>query len=240
MKAATSGGGFFTGVLKLTGKFSGLTDTISGATSKFSALGPVLGTVTGLFAAEAAAVMALGAEYRALDREAKNLGTTIEGLNRLSYIGEKGGSSKEGMQNSVVRMQANIGEALQQPTGEAAKGLANLGLDPKKLGTEDAEQQFYQVAGAIANLGTHAERVAVTMQIFGKESKDMIAQIEKGESSLRAWAASATPWGSWPKRTSRPWSGPPRAGPTPRRRWPSRRPATRPWWRIIGSGPRTA
>jgi hypothetical protein len=107
-------------------------------------------------------------EVAAADRLAKSFDISTSSLQSLQGAAKLAGHiDADTFNSSFEKMLANIGEAVEQG-GEIDDTFKRIGLDAKKLSEEGADQAFRDIAHAIGNLGTAAEKAAAAKEIFGK------------------------------------------------------------------------
>jgi hypothetical protein len=152
-----------------------------------------------------------------LEKTAIRLGTTTEALQLLRSAGKKTGVDVESLDQGLGKLQVNLGKVLSlKPKGGGGSGLVgsvgeiqllgtrvggaktaatdpfhHIGLSAKELAKLQPEQQVAKISDAINKLGTHAEKSAAAVQIFGRGGLSMLPLIEKGSAGLEELFAQA-------------------------------------------------
>ncbi len=149
------------------GSFGGMT---GGAAGVVAAVATIAIAWKGV---EAAIGLAKGRwdEINANAKQARNIGTDVESLEKLKYAGMRTGIDEEAMVTAAVRLQAKIGEAME--SGPELDKFKRLGLDPFALSKMDPTEAFDRVRDAISGFGTDAQRMAAAKELFGKSAIGM-------------------------------------------------------------------
>lgn len=109
----------------------------------------------------------------ALGKTADKLGVSTEKLAVYQHAAKLSGLETNQLDNSIQRMQRNIGEAA-RGVGEAKRELAALGLDAKELQRIGPEKSFELIAQKINKMGTQAEKLSFVNKIFGREGAGLV------------------------------------------------------------------
>lgn len=115
---------------------------------------------------------------------------SVESLSRLKYVATQTGAEFEGVATALKLSQKAL-VTLGADTDSAVSPFRALGLsvaDLKKMAPEDA---FLLIGDAISRLPSHAERTAVSMQVFGRAGADLIPMFAGGAAGLREMMAEA-------------------------------------------------
>lgn len=152
-----------------------------------------------------------------IEKTATRLGTTTEALQVLRIAGKKTGVDIEALDQGLGKLGVNLGKVLStKGKGGAAAGLVgnvgeiqilgdkvggakavqsdpfkHLGLSAKELAKLEPEKQVERISDAINKLGTHAEKSAAVVQIFGRGGLQLLPLIEKGSGGLEELFAQA-------------------------------------------------
>ena len=152
-------------------------------------------------ASSLASSLALGAVYtanaQAIDQLAKTsdkLGLTTDSLIGLQYAGEITGVSINTMNMALQRSTRRIAEAA-QGTGEAKGALKELGLEAVELAKLSPDEQFDQIAGAMARVSNQGDRVRLAMKLFDSEGVALVNTLALGSSGLHAMRSEANELG---------------------------------------------
>jgi hypothetical protein len=151
-----------------------------------------------------------------IEKTATRLGVTTEALQLLRSAGKKTGVDVEALDTGLGKLAINLGKVISlkakgggsgfvgnvgeiqmfgegggKGAGKAADPFKRLGLSAKELTKISPEKQLEQIADKINKLGTHAEKSAALVQIFGKGSLQMLPLIEKGSAGMEELFAAA-------------------------------------------------
>ncbi len=170
---------------KLTADTSEFNSKILSAQSKmgtFAEAGRAAGTI--LAASFAAATVALGLLIHTLDNSAKKIddiyvaskkvGSSVEGLQLLSAVGEEAGLSFESLSTALYRMNASIGKAA-VGTENSNAALNALNLTAKDFIGLDAAEKFELLARKISKIDDVTVQAAISQKLFGKGAKEVLA-----------------------------------------------------------------
>lgn len=159
------------------------TKAASMVTSAFTSIASGFAIITG------AASLAVGAftywqkqiidSTGALTDNADKIGTTATALAALEYAVSPAGVSVEDLSKGLQKMLRNLGEAAKgSKTAQAA--FKQLGFDAKSFINLSADQQFLAIAGAINQIQKPAEKLRLTMAVFGKGGASLIPAFGMG------------------------------------------------------------
>ena len=99
-------------------------------------------------------------------------GIGVEELQRLVYAAKTSGSSLEGLETSVKRMQVAI--------ASGSSAFKDLSISLAELKTLSPDQQLKRILAAIAAIPDPAKRAAAAIEIFGREGTDLLPMLEGG------------------------------------------------------------
>lgn len=133
------------------------------------------------------------ASVDALAKTARRLNISTEALAGFQHAGKLAGIQIATMNMGLQRLTRRIAEAA-AGTGEAQGALKELGLDAKKLGLMNLEQQFKAVVDAFAGVSA-TRKLAVAFKLFDSEGTAILNVIEGGLSGLKAAADEAERFG---------------------------------------------
>lgn len=175
---------------------SGLSSGLKKGESMLKSFGSQVSSVKGLLMgmgtalAGSAAIGALTSltsnAMEAMDATAKladSIGVSTEALTSLRYGAGLAGASTEDMDKALTIMMKNL--------GANSKAFEEIGLDPKKLKSQDAIQSFGEIADAINKLPNAADRANAAMSIFGKGGMALMPTLQGGSESIKAMADEA-------------------------------------------------
>jgi hypothetical protein len=125
-------------------------------------------------------------------REAsQRLGVTTDTFQRLRVLAEQNGTSVQSL-GTAFRTLAN---SAVQPTKESAAAFAALGVSAKDANGQfkSTNELFFEVAGALADVGNETERSALAQDLLGRSAQDLKpifaggrAEIDKQRKALAA------------------------------------------------------
>lgn len=172
---------------------SGAADAAKETASLQARIGSKITSVSGAVVAAAAAavtgvVVMAKQTARAMDDiadAATNIGMTSEALVGLRHQAELTGTSSEALSTGLTKMMRGIG------SGASKGALAALGLDPNAMRGMSAEQQFSAIAEAMSKIQNRSQQIALTTQIFGKGSAELVTMLEGGAAAAAKYAADA-------------------------------------------------
>ena len=169
-------------------------DMISGLVSKFASIpGPVGLAVAAIggfgFAMTEMVKGALEAETAMLELS-EALGIPIEKLQPFAEAMALSGISSERLQQSLGKLSAAVGQALEQPTGKAADAFKKLGISQKELANGDVEQILKDTAAGFDKYADGATKTAAIRELLGKQGPQIIAAMHD-EAAMEVLAADA-------------------------------------------------
>ncbi|PQO33157.1 hypothetical protein C5Y96_09870 [Blastopirellula marina] len=177
----------------------GILNKLGGGIMKVSGMIAGLGAAVGVAAAAAkftqmAVAQAENIKYST--RLAKQIGTTTKALTGLQYAAKKalGTDDIEGFGDALSDMQEKIGDVTLEEGG-AKDILEQLGLDADTMASQDAEENFLQIADAISGMQNQAEKLHVADTLFGGEGQKMLPLLEKGRKGIEEMQAEAEKMG---------------------------------------------
>jgi hypothetical protein len=86
---------------------------------------------------------------------------------------------------AMQKFQIGIVEAQQSGSGASFDALAALGINPDELSGMSQSQQFARIADSMQGVATHAERLKLAFDLFGKAGVDLVSSLEEGGDKLR-------------------------------------------------------
>jgi len=145
----------------------------------------VMGLGMAVLAPLAGAAKAFASTGDALAKMSKRTGVSVEALSELGFAAGRSGTSMEGLETGLRRMQRVIVDAA---TGskEAKDALALLGLSVADLSALAPEDQFKLIADRLAAIPNPTLRAAAAMEIFGRSGTDLLPLVEKGAAGIAA------------------------------------------------------
>jgi hypothetical protein len=116
----------------------------------------------------------------------EKLGVGVDQLESFQFAAADAGVTAEGAANGLRFLNKNLGEAI-AGNADAAKTFADLGIDLAgvKDGSKNAADVLPQLADKFAAAGSHAEKTALSMKIFGRQGAGLIPLLDGGSESLQ-------------------------------------------------------
>lgn len=112
-------------------------------------------------------------ELDTLAKSSQKLGTTVQALRQLQFIGGIAGVDPESIVKSLEKMLDSIGQA-QQGVKSYLDVFDQLKLDVDELSKMDPSKAFKEILVAIADLPTAAEKMMALRRIFGRAGGDLM------------------------------------------------------------------
>ena len=131
-----------------------------------------------------------GLDYAAsLGETAQQLGVTTKTLQEYRYAADQVGISQDDMDNGLAKLTRTIGMAV-EGNKKQVQAFQRLGISVRDANgnVRDAGDIIPELATALQNLGSPAERAAVLVELFGKSGQKMgslMADGARGVNSLR-------------------------------------------------------
>lgn len=182
-----------TGVLRLRterGKYKKDLKAAEGEARTFgrrSAVAVAAGAVgfTVLAGAAVASIRSFAAAGDEVQKMGQRTGFSTEALSELRHAAELSGSSLEGFETSVRRMQRTVFDA-GRGLKEAEDALAELGLTVADLERLSPEQQFDRMAAGLAAVEGDSRRAALAQVVFGRAGTSLLPMLSQGAEGLAA------------------------------------------------------
>lgn len=178
---------------------SGTDNTKAAFDSARRGMGSIKGALGALAAAGAAVAGAgaLGAVVKAgletgdtLAKTADRIGVTTKSLAALRHGAQLAGSSSDGMDKALIKLNKSLSEAA-QGTGIAAKEIESLGLDAGKLAQLPVDQAMAEIAEAMAGIDNQADKARISMNLMGRSGAEMINVMAGGREGFARMAEEA-------------------------------------------------
>ena len=119
------------------------------------------------------------------DKMSQRTGVSVEALSGLKFAAEQSGASIETLEMGIRNMQRVLLD-VQQGSSTAATTLSMLGLSIDNLQTMSPEQQFLQMAQAIAGVEDPSRQAALAMELFGRSGTQLLPMLQQGEAGIEA------------------------------------------------------
>jgi len=124
----------------------------------------------------------------------KRTGIGTVALSELRYMAQLSGTSIEGLEIGIKRMQMVLSDAF-QGAPEATKAITDLGLSIEDLKAMSPEEQFYALGVAIAQIEDPTIRAATATQIFGRSGTDLLPMLADGAEGIAKMREEAHQYG---------------------------------------------
>jgi len=124
----------------------------------------------------------------------KRTGIGTVALSELRYMAQLSGTSIEGLEIGIKRMQMVLSDAF-QGAPEATKAITDLGLSIEDLKAMSPEEQFYALGVAIAQIEDPTIRAAIATQIFGRSGTDLLPMLADGAEGIAKMREEAHQYG---------------------------------------------
>jgi len=119
----------------------------------------------------------------AVAKMSRRTGMGVEALSELAYAAELSGTSMEGLENGLRRMQRSIYDA-GRGLSTAVDGLADLGLTFEALDGLKPEVQFSMMAEAISRIEDPSRKAAIAMTLLGRSGTMILPMMANGAAGL--------------------------------------------------------
>lgn len=178
---------------------------LSGAQTRLDRFGKVLRTgMLAAVAATAAAGTAMTAAFRGFAKDADNVrktaqavGTTTEQLSAMRHAAGLAGLSFEKLSTGMRRQAQAMQQAIDSPTGEAARAFDRLGIEVEGADGKlrNSVDVMMDIADEFAGLEDGAAKTAAAMAIFGRAGTEMIPLLNGGAAGMRSAMEEAKAFG---------------------------------------------
>lgn len=151
-------------------------------------------TLTGMGSAVTGPILAAMGVFTSVGDEigdtAAKIGISTDALQELRFAAERSGSDAETLGTSLIKLQKNLAEAASG--SKAAKAVFNeLGVDPAKLKLLPVEEQMRVIGDRLKNVKSHADKMRIAMDVFGKSGAALVPMLENGRAGLDEFSARA-------------------------------------------------
>lgn len=148
--------------------------------SKFVS-GPIAAAGAGLFAVAQKTASA----GDAIQKMALRTGFSTEALSELKHAAELSGTSLDGIENSVRRMQRSVFD-LERGLATQTEAFAAMGLALEDLQGLSPEEQFNKITMALADVEDESRRAAIAQQVFGRQGTALLPMLAAGSDGIAA------------------------------------------------------
>ncbi len=166
--------------------------SLMGAATSSNVYAAALGAVATAGAAVVAGGVAFVAHLRSVQNEidetidaAGKLGVTYNELNSLRFAAQEGGGVDAATTDAAIKkMLINISAAVDGDENIKAS-FAKLGLDAGELIKQGPVESVMQIADAMKGVDSQADKLALSMEIFGKSGTELVSTLDQGSSALQ-------------------------------------------------------
>jgi len=167
----------------------------SSAMSYSTVLGP-LSVGIGLVTAASTAAVAAGVAFvnhmketqDAIDSvadSANKLGVTYNELTGLRFAAqEAGGVDASVVDASIKKMLVNISNAVNDPSNQVNEAFKRLGVTAGDLMNSGPVEAVLKIADGMQGVSSQADKLALSMQIFGKSGTEMVSTLAGGRDAI--------------------------------------------------------
>jgi hypothetical protein len=120
-----------------------------------------------------------------LDKMSLRTGFSTNALGELKFAAEQSGASLGDIERSSKNLSKQILD-LEKGSGALSENLGRLGLDYDTLSKMTPEQQFMEVAFAIADVDDASTRAALAANIFGRAGTQLLPMLANGRAGLQS------------------------------------------------------
>jgi hypothetical protein len=118
--------------------------------------------------------------------KAHKLGLGFAELNTIQMsLAETSGLGADDIGKAMQKLTIGLTEARTTGKGAHAEALAVLGLSGDSLAGKSQTQQFATIADAMGTITSHAERLKLSFDLFGKSGADLVSSLSEGGDKLR-------------------------------------------------------
>ncbi|MCP4539824.1 MAG: hypothetical protein GY832_22015 [Chloroflexi bacterium] len=160
---------------------------VSGAVKGLKRFTMGLAAVAGVGAGVGGMTILIKNSMKAMDVIGKlsdELGIATESLMAFKHAASLTGTTEETLNKGLQRLVRRLGEA-QAGYGEGRKGLEALGLDAEKVANKLPAEALLDVAEAIKQMETPAQRAAAAYALFGRQGQDLMNFLMLGRQGLQ-------------------------------------------------------
>lgn len=164
-------------------RYEGLTDSAF----KFNQITQAFGAILAPLKSAVSSIAAVGEEADKMNDFAESIGTSVEALERMQYVGELAGTSAEGVAQGMKMLARELHGAA-DGKDESVKVFKELGVSFKDAGGKMREvgQVMPEVIAKIAALPTDGQKAKAAMDAFGKAGLELLPMLKKSQAELVA------------------------------------------------------
>jgi hypothetical protein len=151
--------------------------------------GPVVLGIAAAVAAVAGAAIGLKSIFDSVAesvgrsaREARNLGTGLEGLTALQYAARIAGVETADLSGAMMELQTNLAAS----DSEAGRLFGQLGLSAQQLRDLPIDEATAQIADALNRVEDPARRAQLALSVFGDRAVGLRPLLDRGGAGIRS------------------------------------------------------
>jgi len=149
---------------------SGLSTAI-GAAMNPATLG--ITAAVGGIAAFTHGVIQAAEESKRLADQADRMGMSLNGFETLSILAKSSSIDVGQLGTSVMRLNKNLGEGLEDPSSKAAKAVAELGMSLEHVTSMSPEDAFTTLGTAVGAIQDKFQRARIEVALFGRSGQEL-------------------------------------------------------------------
>jgi hypothetical protein len=158
---------------------AGLERSLEGLQSASADVAAALGIITGAAAAMTYAVLRTADAAGAVIDAADAIGISASKLQELQYAAGLAGVGADTLNASIIRLSNNIGEGLAKGSGPAVEALKRLNIPIQEIVRQRPDEQFQRISQAILAIENPSQRVAASIELFGKQGPAILKVAEE-------------------------------------------------------------
>tara|TARA_R110000824_G_scaffold290297_1_gene478782 strand:- start:129 stop:2264 length:2136 start_codon:yes stop_codon:yes gene_type:complete len=136
-----------------------------------------------LSAAVGGAVLQFAKMGDEVEKMSRRTGFSVESLSELQFAAQQTGTSIQGLELGIRRMQKNLLDA-ERGLSTSVDGFDRLNLSVQDLITLSPEEQFDKILLALADLPSEYEKVALAQDLFGRAGTQLIPMMDAGAEGI--------------------------------------------------------
>lgn len=127
---------------------------------------------------------------------AGKLGLSFNEISSLRFASKMGGGvDSQTTDDSIKKMMVNTAKAVDGDEG-VREAFAKLGLDAGEMMKKGPVDAFMEIAEAMQGIDSQAEKLRITMEIFGKSGTDLVSTLDQGADAIQDAIAFHEKWNS--------------------------------------------
>lgn len=179
---------FVSGIDKSVKSLAGFQKQAATAGQAWSTASKMIGAGVAVFTAGkiVSGIRATAEELDSLGKVADKLGIKAESMAALRFGGAQAGVDAAILDASLQKLINNISEVAKTGKGAAAPALKELSLRATELVKSSPDKMLEATADAFQGVTNQADKVRLSIDLFGKSGTAMLAMLEGGSAGLRA------------------------------------------------------